>query len=78
MNTTTNDDWSEMEILDLISYPFDRTIPGNFPPGTYEILASHMAQKHPDRSWTPAAVGSKFFSVRHFLVRRTVGGLTIS
>jgi hypothetical protein len=48
-----NNEWSEQEISDLVDYLFHHlsTDPGgSFQPGTYENLAIHLAQRHPDSS----------------------------
>lgn len=66
-----NNEWSEQEISDLVDYLFHHlsTDPGgSFQPGTYENLAIHLAQRHPDHNRTVEAIRSKFNSVRIFWI----------
>jgi hypothetical protein len=63
--------WSEQEISDLVDYLFHHlsTHPvGSFQPGTYENLATHLAQRHPDQNRTVTAIQSQFNSVRIFQI----------
>jgi hypothetical protein len=67
----SNNEWSEQEISNLVDYLFHHltTNPGgSLQPGTYENLAIHLAQRHPDHKRTVEAIRSQFNSVRIFWI----------
>jgi hypothetical protein len=62
-------EWSEQEISDLVDYLFHHLSAdsgGSSQPETYENLATHLAQRHPDQDRTVAEIRCKFNSVRIF------------